>query len=82
MVELIVPYENRMEEAYIYQRQKYLNLTKELEDAGYKAVVMPVEIGARGFIGSLIYDHLTKLSICDNKTKALKLLVEKAENSS
>ncbi|KAK3753533.1 hypothetical protein RRG08_016548 [Elysia crispata] len=41
MVELTVPY--RMEEAHIYKREKYMNLTKELENAGYKAVVMPVE---------------------------------------
>ncbi|KAK3756433.1 hypothetical protein RRG08_029103 [Elysia crispata] len=43
MVELTIPYENRMEEAHICKREKYLNLTKELENAGYKAVVMPVE---------------------------------------
>ena len=83
MVELTVPYENRMEEAHIYKREKYMNLTKELENAGYKAVVMPVEVGARGFVGSSVYDLLTKLSICGNKrTKALKLLAEIAENSS
>ena len=83
MVELTVPYENRKEEAHIYKREKYMNLTKELENAGYKAVVMPVEVGARGFVGSSVYDHLTKLSLCGNKrTKALKLLAEIAENSS
>ena len=83
MVELTVPYENRMEEAHIYKREKYMNLTKELENASYKAVVMPVEVGARGFVGSSVYDLLTKLSICGNKrTKALKLLAEIAENSS
>ena len=65
------------------QKGKYLNLTKELRDAGCKAVVMPVEVGARGFIGSSVYDLLTKLSICGNKrTKALKLLAEISENSS
>ncbi|KAK3772090.1 hypothetical protein RRG08_067159 [Elysia crispata] len=83
MVELTVPYENRKEEAHIYKREKYMNLTKELENAGYKAVVMPVEVGARGFVGSSVYDLLTKLSICGNKrTKALKLLAEIAKNSS
>ena len=81
MVELTVPYEKRMEEAHIYKREKYKNLIKELENASYKAVVMPV-VGARGFIASSVYDLLTKLSICGNKrTKALKLLAEKAENS-
>ncbi|KAK3796288.1 hypothetical protein RRG08_041602 [Elysia crispata] len=83
MVELTVPYENRMEEAHTYKREKYMDLTKELVNAGYKAVVMPVEVGARGFVGSSVYDLLTKLSICGNKrTKALKLLAEIAENSS
>ena len=57
-----------------------MNLTKELENAGYKAVVMPVEVGARGIIGSSVYALLTKLSICGNKrTKALKLLAKMAE---
>ena len=42
----------RVEEAHIYKREKYLNLIKELEDAGYKAV----EVGARGFIWSSVYD--------------------------
>ena len=83
MVKLTVPYENRMEEAHTYKRERYLNLTKELRDPGYKAVVMLVDIGARGFRGSSVYDLLTKLSICGNKrTKALKLLTEIAENSS
>ena len=82
MVELTVPYESRIEEALICKREKYMNLTKELENAGYKAVVIPAEVGAIGFVGSSVYDLLTKLSICGNKrTKTLKLL-EIAENSS
>ena len=44
-VELIIPSENGIEEAYIYKREKYMNLTKELEDASYKNVVMPAEVG-------------------------------------
>ncbi|KAK3769286.1 hypothetical protein RRG08_026830 [Elysia crispata] len=77
MMELTGPYENRMEEAHIYKREKYLNVTKELENAGYKAVVMPVEVGAKRFVGSSVYNLLTKLSICGNKrTKDLKLLAE------
>ncbi|KAK3791415.1 hypothetical protein RRG08_046568 [Elysia crispata] len=83
IVELTVPYENRMEEAHICKKEKYMNLTKKLENACYKTVVMFVEVGARGFVGLSVYDLLTKLSICGNKrTKALKLLEEIAENSS
>ena len=49
-----------------------INLTKELENASYKAVVMPVEVFVRGFEGSSVYNLLTKLSISGNKrTKAL-----------
>ena len=61
IVELTIPYENRVEEAHIYKREKYLNITKELDDTGYKANEMPVEVGARGFIWSSVYDLLTKL---------------------
>ena len=61
MVELTVPYESRMEEDNTYKREKYLDLTKELRNAGYRAVVMPVEVGAIGCIGSPVCDLLTKL---------------------
>ncbi|GFN82030.1 polyprotein [Plakobranchus ocellatus] len=83
MVELTVPYESRMEEAHAFKDGKYLDLTKELKKDGYEVKVMPVEIGARGFVGSSAHGLLSKLSICGNKrTKALRLLAETAENSS
>ena len=73
MVELTVPYENRMEEAHIYKKEKYLNLIKELENASYKAVVMPLEVGAGGFIGSSVYHLLTKLSMWQQKNESSKV---------
>ncbi|GFO35154.1 polyprotein [Plakobranchus ocellatus] len=83
MVELTVPYESRMEEAHAFKKGKYLDLTKELKKDGYEAKVMPVEIGARGFVGSSAYGLLSKLSKGGNKkTKALRLPAETAENSS
>ncbi|GFN73809.1 reverse transcriptase [Plakobranchus ocellatus] len=83
MVELTVLYENRMEEAHSFKEGKCHDLTKELKKDGYEAKVMPVEIGARGFVGSSAYGLLSKLSICGNKrTKALRLLAKTAENSS
>ena len=63
MVEKAVPYENRMEEAHTHKREKHLNPTKELGDFGYKSIVMPVEVCAIEFIGSPVYDLLTKVSI-------------------
>ncbi|GFO05172.1 reverse transcriptase [Plakobranchus ocellatus] len=83
MVELTVLYESRMEEAYAFKEGKYMDLTKELKKDGYKAKVMSVDIGARGFVGSSAYGLLSKLSIGGNKrTKALRLLAETAENIS
>ncbi|GFN77648.1 polyprotein [Plakobranchus ocellatus] len=72
-----------MEEAHALKEGKYLDLTKEVKTNGYEAKVMPVEIGARGFVGSSAYRLLSKLSICGNKrTKVIRLLAETAENSS
>ncbi|GFO15297.1 reverse transcriptase [Plakobranchus ocellatus] len=83
MEELTVPYESRMEEAHAFKEGKYLDLTKELKKDDYEANIMPVEIGARGFVGSSAYGLLSKLSIGGNKrTKALRLLAETAVNSS
>ena len=83
IVKLTIPYEYTMEEAHIHKNGKYLNLTKELRDPDYSGVVMPVEVGARGFVGSPVHDFLTKVSICGNKrTETLKILAEIAENSS
>ena len=61
MMGLTVPYESRMEEVHTYKREEYLNLTKELRNAGYRAVVMLVEVDARGLLGSPVNDLLTKL---------------------
>lgn len=83
MVELTVPYENRMEESNVYKKEKYTDLCKELEREGYNTRIIPVEIGARGFVGASAYSLLSKLSINGSKrTKALKVLSETAENSS
>ncbi|GFO29005.1 polyprotein [Plakobranchus ocellatus] len=63
--------------------RKIPGLDKRTKKDGYEAKVMPVEIGARKFVGSSAYGLLSKLSICGNKrTKALRLLAETAENSS
>ncbi|GFN97445.1 reverse transcriptase [Plakobranchus ocellatus] len=66
MVELTVPYESRMEEAHAFKEGKYLDLTKELKKDGYEAKVMPVEIGARGFVGFSAYGIQSKLPIGGN----------------
>ncbi|GFR69363.1 polyprotein [Elysia marginata] len=55
MVILTLPYESRMEQAYTYKKEKLLDLAKELDESGYKAKIMPIKIGARGFARSSAY---------------------------
>ena len=42
MVVLTVPYENKMEEVHFYESEKRLNMSQELGDISYKAVVCPL----------------------------------------
>ncbi|GFN79404.1 reverse transcriptase [Plakobranchus ocellatus] len=53
-----------MEEAHAFKEGKYLDLTEELKKDGYEAKVMPVEIGARGFVGSSAYDYENENNEC------------------
>ncbi|GFO46337.1 polyprotein [Plakobranchus ocellatus] len=72
-----------MEEANTYKREKYKDLSKELEKGRYKSQILPIEVGAMGFVGTSANNLLSKLSINGQKrTKALKALAEIAENSS
>ena len=52
LIELTVPYESRIDHANVYKREKYSDLVKDMKEAGYKAEVIPVEVGARGFVTS------------------------------
>ncbi|GFO06783.1 polyprotein [Plakobranchus ocellatus] len=83
MVELTVPYKSRIEEANTSKREKYKDLIKELEKAGYKSQILPIEVVARGFVGTPAYNPLSKLSINDQRRiKALKVQAETVETSS
>ena len=81
MVELTALYESRTEEDHTYKKKKGREIPEP--DKRAKRCRLQSRCDARGFIGSSVYDLLTKLSICGNKrTKDLKLLDEIAENSS
>ncbi|GFR61564.1 reverse transcriptase [Elysia marginata] len=73
MVELTVLYKSRMEQASAYKKSKYLDLTTQLGESGYRAKIVPIQIGAIGFVVLSSYDLLRKFSISGNKrTKSLK----------
>ena len=83
LIELTVPYESRIDDAHVYKTEKYSDLAKELQEAGFKTRVFAVEIGARGFVASSTYSLLQKLSISSkSRTRTLKAMGEAAEKAS
>ena len=83
LVELTVPYESRMEEAHIFKTEKYSDLKKDLTRQGYKTKIFAVEVGARGFAGTSVYELLRYLNVSSKtRNKAMKALSETAEKSS
>ncbi|KAK7901244.1 hypothetical protein WMY93_018013 [Mugilogobius chulae] len=53
MIELTVPWEERMEEANERKRDKYEELKSNCQNRGWRAKCWPVEVGCRGFVGDL-----------------------------
>ena len=51
MVELTVPFEDRIELSNELKRSKYEDLRLECEKNSWRCQVWPVEVGARGFTG-------------------------------
>ena len=83
MIELTVPYENRMESAHNYKTEKYADLAESLRKDGYHVKVIAVEVGARGYVGESAYSLLKQLSIAGKeKTRILKAMAEAAERCS
>lgn len=52
IVELTVPWEDAVMEAYEQKSLKYSELAADAEKHGWKTKVYPVEVGCRGFVGS------------------------------
>ncbi|XP_053183947.1 LOW QUALITY PROTEIN: uncharacterized protein LOC128367182 [Scomber japonicus] len=83
LVELTVPWEDRMEEANERKRLKYQELTEECRRRGWKARCEPVEVGCRGFAARSLCKIYTLLGITGAaKRRAIKSTVEAAERAS
>ena len=64
MIELTVPYESRIEEQHRFKSEKYSDVAKKLKkDAGIRARVIAVEVGARGFATASAYDLCKQLGL-------------------
>ena len=83
MVELTVPWEDRMEEAYERKLSKYTDLASSVREKGWQAWIFPVEVGARGFTGKSVYRLCTSVGIVGNERRAaLQRVGDAAERAS
>ncbi|KAE8288507.1 hypothetical protein D5F01_LYC12379 [Larimichthys crocea] len=52
IVELTVPWESAVDEAYECKCLKYTDIAAEAEQCGWRTQVLPVEVGCRGFVAT------------------------------
>lgn len=50
MIELTIPFEDAIEEAFERKKLEYAELVTEVRDQGWQAHTRPVEIGVRGLV--------------------------------
>ena len=83
MLELTVPWEERMEEAFERKREKYDCLVSDCHRRGWKARCLPVEVGCRGFAGQSLCRAYTSLGITgERRRRAIRNSTEAAERAS
>jgi len=63
MVELTVPWEERMEEANERKRTMYQQLVQECRDNRWRVWCLPVEVGCRGFAGQSLWSAFLLLGV-------------------
>lgn len=83
LIELTVPWEDRIEEANERKRAKYQELVEQCQRRGWKARCEPIEVGCRGFAGRSLCKVLSLLGITGvAKRRAIKNIMEAAERAS
>ncbi|TWW62702.1 hypothetical protein D4764_04G0013490 [Takifugu flavidus] len=83
IVELTVPWEEAIGEAYERKRLHYANLAAEAEGRGWSVKVWPVEVGCRGFVSRTTTKLLKEMGIRGQaQRRAVKELAATAEQSS
>ncbi|KAK0151659.1 hypothetical protein N1851_007037 [Merluccius polli] len=63
VVELTVPWEDGVEEAYERKKNKYSDLAAEASQNGWKTNIFPVEVGCRGFVATSTTGLLRKIRV-------------------
>ncbi|XP_060559778.1 uncharacterized protein LOC132719607 [Ruditapes philippinarum] len=63
LVELTVPWEERIEESHELKRSKYEDLAQSCKSNGWNTQVFPIEVGCRGFPSQSVWRMLGALGI-------------------
>ena len=83
IVELTVPWEAAVGEAFERKKLKYADIAAEAEQRGWRAQVIPVEVGCRGFVATSTTKLLKGMGVRGQASrKAIRSLTEAAERRS
>ena len=83
LVELTVPWEERVDEAYEIKKTKYEDLANICRDRGWKTWIFPVEVGCRGFPSQSVWKMMGAAGIKGRTRKsAVHVLGKAAERAS
>ncbi|KAI2654633.1 hypothetical protein H4Q32_011403 [Labeo rohita] len=83
LLELTVPWEDRIEEAFERKKAKYLELVEDCRRKGWRARCEPIEVGCREFPGQSLHRSLRLLGIRSaQERKATRNICEAAEKAS
>ena len=83
MIELTVPWESRIDEAYERKKLKYSDLCDSCREKGWSVWCYPVEVGCRGFVATSTIRALKQIGLTGKeRTKAVNEISEVAEKSS
>ena len=78
LVELTVPHEDNISSAHEWKENRYEALMGVCEEAGWKTMHFPVEVGCRGYIATSITKWMRVAGLCTKKRNILsKALYQK-----
>ena len=83
IIELTVPWEDRLEEAHELKAAKYAELVESVQSRGWQVRYFPVEVGARGFPALSVRRMFIELGLSSHVCKkAIRAVSSVAEDSS
>lgn len=83
IIELNVPWEAEVGEAYECKRPRYADTAAEADQCGWRAQMLPVEVGCRGFVAMSTTKLLKGTGVQEQAfRRAIKSLSEAAERGS